>query len=115
MLKLNGTEMVLKRPIVYQGAGAGRQIIESQYIVAGNKIRFRLGNYDHHRELVIDPSFVFLTTSAVPTRTESEPHRTLARRLTPIRLWLSTLPIMFMSPDTLSRAISPRQTRFKPP
>ena len=44
-----------QRPVVYQLDGDKRVGVESAFAVEGNRVRFRLGGYDHSRALIIDP------------------------------------------------------------
>ena len=49
-------------PIVYQQNGNNRQSIAGSFRqLAGNKIGFTIGDYDHRRELVIDPILTYST------------------------------------------------------
>ncbi|MFN7919798.1 MAG: SBBP repeat-containing protein [Bryobacteraceae bacterium] len=41
-----------KKPVVYQ---AGRKTIDGGYVLAGDRVRFRVGAYDRSRVLTIDP------------------------------------------------------------
>jgi hypothetical protein len=51
------------KPVVYQVTKGKRRPVESSYRLAGNgTVSFRLGRYDHSRELIIDPKLVFLGT-----------------------------------------------------
>jgi hypothetical protein len=46
----------LKKPVLYQTAGDRREPVEGAFTVAADgKVGFRVGTYDHSRELVIDP------------------------------------------------------------
>jgi hypothetical protein len=50
-------EVLLHKPVAYQEQNGARQPIDAQFILkANNQVSFDLGNYDHNRELVIDPS-----------------------------------------------------------
>jgi hypothetical protein len=60
-LKLPDGELALKKPIVYQDIDGRRRIVDAGYAIAGNRVRFHLGKYDHSRLLVIDPVFTYLT------------------------------------------------------
>ncbi len=54
--------LTLHRPVAYQQINGAREIIDAQFLLkAHNQIGFALGNYDHNRELVIDPSISYAT------------------------------------------------------
>ena len=61
LLKLADGDLALKKPIVYQIIDGGKRIVDARYAIAGGKVRFRLGKYDHSQTLVIDPVFTYLT------------------------------------------------------
>jgi uncharacterized protein (TIGR03437 family) len=61
LLRLADGDLALKKPIVYQNIDGGKKIVDARYIIAGDKVRFQLGKYDHSQTLVIDPVFTFLT------------------------------------------------------
>src|ERR1035437_8793625 len=61
VLKLADGDLALKKPVVYQNVAGKKRIIEAGYTIAGNKVRFHLGKYDHNQTLVIDPVFTYLT------------------------------------------------------
>jgi hypothetical protein len=51
-----GTDVLFRKPVVYQRIDGRQQAIESSFkIAASGEVGFRLGAYDHSRELVIDP------------------------------------------------------------
>ena len=52
-------EFRLKRPAAFQEIDGRRHRIPVEYVLAGHRLRFRVGKYDHRRELVIDPVLVF--------------------------------------------------------
>lgn len=50
-------DVLLHKPVAYQEQNGVRQPVEAQFVLkANNQVSFALGNYDHNRELVIDPS-----------------------------------------------------------
>ena len=49
------------KPVVYQLVNGAKRNIAGGYVVAGNRVRFALGAYDHTRTLVIDPLLVYST------------------------------------------------------
>jgi uncharacterized protein (TIGR03437 family) len=61
LLKLADGDLALRKPIVYQIIDGGKKIVDARYAIAGDKVRFQLGNYDHSQTLVIDPVFTYLT------------------------------------------------------
>jgi hypothetical protein len=53
-------ELRQKKPVAYQMAGAGKQPVESRYVLGGNNaVAFELGDYDRSRELIIDPVLLY--------------------------------------------------------
>ena len=55
-------DVVQHAPIAYQMVGGGRRAIEATYAInARGKVGFRLGDYDHGQQLVIDPVLVYST------------------------------------------------------
>jgi len=61
LLRLADGDLALKKAIVYQNIGGGKKIVDARYAIAGGKVRFELGKYDHSQTLVIDPVFSYLT------------------------------------------------------
>src|ERR1035441_8514448 len=43
------------KPVLYQVDGDKKIRVEGRFAVAGNQVRFRLGEYDHSRALIVDP------------------------------------------------------------
>ena len=65
-LRLDGADLTLKRPAIYQKDANGKQApVEGRFVLAskpgGTKIGFGLASYDHDRPLVIDPQLVYST------------------------------------------------------
>src|ERR1035437_721630 len=50
-----------KRPVLYQMDGDNKVAVSGSFEVAGNKISFRLGSYDHTKRLIIDPILSYAT------------------------------------------------------
>jgi len=50
-----------KKPAIYQADGDKRLPVQGHYVIAGNKVSFALGAYDHSKPLVIDPILSYLT------------------------------------------------------
>ena len=61
VLALNGDNVVLHKPVIYQGEGAARKAVDGSFAVAGNRVEFRIGTYDQSQPLVIDPVISYLT------------------------------------------------------
>jgi len=61
VLKLADGDLALKKPVVYQNVAGEKKFVEARYTLAGNKVQFHLGKYDHNQTLVIDPVFTYLT------------------------------------------------------
>lgn len=49
------------KPVIYQQINGSRREIAGSFIVRGNQVSFKLGDYDHSQELVIDPTLEFST------------------------------------------------------
>jgi uncharacterized protein (TIGR03437 family) len=61
LLRLTDGDLALKKPIVYQNIHGAKKTVDARYTIAGGKVRFQLGKYDHSQTLVIDPVFTYLT------------------------------------------------------
>ncbi|HYP06348.1 MAG TPA: SBBP repeat-containing protein [Bryobacteraceae bacterium] len=62
ILNVNGRTVRQLRPKVYQkDNGRRREIAASYRLLAGNRVKFTLGDYDRSRELVIDPVVQYST------------------------------------------------------
>jgi len=54
--------VVFKRPVVYQDINGLRSPVEGRFeLLAGNKIGFTIGRYDHTQPLVVDPVLTYST------------------------------------------------------
>ena len=53
--------MEMRRPVAYQEKDGVREPVEVSFQVSKNEVTFSLGNYDHGRELVIDPTVSYST------------------------------------------------------
>lgn len=49
-------DVLLHRPVAYQEQNGARQLVDARFVLKANNVSFKIGNYDHSRELVIDPS-----------------------------------------------------------
>jgi Beta-propeller repeat len=65
-LLLPDGEIAWKRPEVYQLRDGKRTPVSSEYQIAANTLSFKVGDYDHARPLVIDPSLSFGTYIGTP-------------------------------------------------
>lgn len=63
VIKTSVDEVQELKPYTYQPLSSGRKQISNQYIVKGNIVTFKLGNYDKSKTLVIDPTLIFSTFS----------------------------------------------------
>jgi len=55
-------EVVLHKPVAYQEKDGARKPVDARFVLqADNQVSFEIGNYDHSRELVIDPSVSYAT------------------------------------------------------
>jgi hypothetical protein len=61
ILALDGDHVILHRPVVYQGEGAARKVVDGSFVVSDNRVDLLIGPYDHTRTLVIDPVITYLT------------------------------------------------------
>jgi uncharacterized repeat protein (TIGR01451 family) len=61
VLKLTDGDLALNKPVVYQNIDGHKKPVDASYLISGNTVRFRLGNYDRSQTLVIDPTFTYLT------------------------------------------------------
>jgi len=61
VLSLSGDSVMLRKPVLYQGEGSNRKTIDGSYVVAGDRVRLQIGDYDHSQTLVIDPVISYLT------------------------------------------------------
>jgi len=48
-------------PVTYQEVDGQRRPVASRYVAAGDQVRVALGEYDHSRTLIIDPTVTFST------------------------------------------------------
>lgn len=56
-----GPEVRFHKPVVYQMKNGARQPVDGSFTIAENQqVSFKLGVYDRSRELVIDPTLIFL-------------------------------------------------------
>ena len=61
VLAVQGEQARFHKPVIYQIVGDRKVSVEGSYQIAGGKIGFSLGAYDHSKALVIDPILSYLT------------------------------------------------------
>ncbi len=62
LISAGNGEVEMHRPVVYQGAGENRREVSGAFeLRAANEVGFRIGAYDHSRELVVDPVISYST------------------------------------------------------
>ena len=60
LIRTGGWTLEQLKPVVYQVAADGSRLsVEARYLIDRASFSFVVGNYDHERALVIDPSFVY--------------------------------------------------------
>jgi protocatechuate 3,4-dioxygenase beta subunit len=58
----SGERVIQRRPVAYQTIEGGRKEVACSYLIRnGRDVRFRLGSYDHARDLTIDPLLTYST------------------------------------------------------
>jgi len=62
LLGIAGGEVRFHKPFAYQKDGSAKTAVAANYVLEGkDRVAFKLGNYDSHRELVIDPILSYST------------------------------------------------------
>ena len=62
ILQSADTELVERKPSVYQEIDGGRRMIEGNYVLLRNReVGFEVGEYDRNKPLVIDPTLIYST------------------------------------------------------
>ncbi len=61
VMSVDGVQLTLRKPVVYQTVAGKKKMIAASYKLTGDRVRFTLGKYDHRRALVIDPVLDYLT------------------------------------------------------
>jgi hypothetical protein len=62
LVGVGGGEVCFRKPFAYQKDGSAKVAVAANYVLPGKGIiAFKLGNYDSHRELVIDPILSYST------------------------------------------------------
>lgn len=61
-ISLGSGILIFQKPTAYQESSGEREIVESAFVLnPDGSVQFQVGEFDQHRELVIDPVFVFST------------------------------------------------------
>ena len=61
VLALDGGEVRLKKPTIYQRAGDNKQPIQGRYVLIADAVGFQVAAYDRTKPLVIDPILEYAT------------------------------------------------------
>ena len=62
VLKSRDVELIQRKPIFYQTIAGQRRVIDGKYYLLSNReVGFEVGDYDHAKPLVIDPTLVYST------------------------------------------------------
>jgi Beta-propeller repeat len=62
LVKVRDVTLRQLKPVIYQTADDGaRHDIDGHYVLTRRQVSFALGPYDHSRQLIIDPTFVYST------------------------------------------------------
>ncbi|HVS83976.1 MAG TPA: PQQ-dependent sugar dehydrogenase [Pyrinomonadaceae bacterium] len=62
VLHAGTTELIERKPVVYQEINGKRRMIEAHYVMLGNRAAgFEVGEYDRTQPLIIDPMLVYST------------------------------------------------------
>ena len=54
-LVLHGEEILLRKPVAYQQRSGKRSEVAAEYVLRGKRVGIRMGSYDPHEPLIIDP------------------------------------------------------------
>jgi hypothetical protein len=61
LLETSDGAITQHKPVIYQQVDGTRRQIAGNFVVRGKQVSFQVGDYDHSKKLVIDPSFDFVT------------------------------------------------------
>src|SRR5713226_4438228 len=62
ILRIEGGEIVERKPIVYQSIDGDRRFVEARFVLRGERqAAFEIGSFDGTKPLVIDPTLVYAT------------------------------------------------------
>jgi hypothetical protein len=60
-LESDANSVVWHRPVAYQEIDGRKKSVRARYEINGNTVAFRVGAYNHQRDLVIDPALAYST------------------------------------------------------
>ncbi len=61
LVSVDGGDVVLQKPLVYQNINGRRQEIAANYSLRGNDVSFAIAPYDHREPLIVDPVLNYAT------------------------------------------------------
>jgi hypothetical protein len=62
LMRVQGGEVQLQKPIIYQDINGARREIAGKYAIANNReVRFAVSDYDHNQPLTVDPVLNYVT------------------------------------------------------
>ena len=59
VLKVGGEQVIHRAPYAYQIHHGSKVAVDARYHIHGRTLAFQLGDYDHARPLIIDPSLIY--------------------------------------------------------
>ncbi len=62
-IKTSIQQTIEEKPYTFQQTEAKNEVIPSSFIVQGNTVGFKLGTYNKHKPLIIDPTLIFASYS----------------------------------------------------
>lgn len=64
LLRVGRNTIGLSRPVAYQHRGQRREMVTANYLVdVDGRVRFQIGDYDHSRQLIVDPAVVLASST----------------------------------------------------
>jgi hypothetical protein len=60
-MTLGGKTLVTRRPYTYQETNGTKKEVASHFVVKNNRVTFELASYDNSKDVVIDPSVLFIS------------------------------------------------------
>ena len=60
-LTIDGKTLITSKPFTYQEDGGAKKEVASHFVVKDGRVTFELAKYDTTKDLVIDPSVIFVT------------------------------------------------------